>query len=272
VSLEILIPTCNRPTALAATLTSLLAQTERRFSVVVSDQTPQQSYLEEPEFQTIYRVFERHGQTVRRFWHQPARGMAEQRQFLLEQSQADYVLYLDDDLILEPEVVELLWQTIEQEQCGFVGMAPIGLSYVNDYRPHQHHLEIWEGPVCPEPITWETIPWPRHLAHNAANPLHLGEKVARHGTVRYKVAWVGACVLYDRYKLLDIGGYSFWKELPAEHCGEDVTVQLQMLRRFGGCGLLPSGVYHQELPTTIPNRRVNAADLLLPRLLASPPH
>lgn len=134
---------------------------------------------------------------------------------------------------------------------------------------YQHRLEVWEGPVQSEPVTWDTVPWTRHLAHNAANPLHLGQKLARNGIVRYKVAWIGACVLYDRRKLLDIGGYSFWRELPVEHCGEDVVVQLQLLRRYGGCGILPSGVYHQELPITIPDRQANAADLLLPRLLTS---
>jgi hypothetical protein len=30
------------------------------------------------------------------------------------------------------------------------------------------------------------------------------------------------------------------------------------MAKFGGCGLLPSGVYHQELETTIKNREVDA--------------
>jgi hypothetical protein len=32
--------------------------------------------------------------------------------------------------------------------------------------------------------------------------------------------------------------------------------------RYGGCGLIPSGVYHQELPTTLADRRVNAPHVL----------
>jgi hypothetical protein len=43
-----------------------------------------------------------------------------------------------------------------------------------------------------------------------------------------------------------------------QHCGEDVPAHLQAMARYGGCGLLPSGVFHQELPTTIDDRSVNA--------------
>jgi hypothetical protein len=82
--------------------------------------------------------------------------------------------------------------------------------------------------------------------------------------------------MYDTAKLWDSGGYSFWQELPAEHCGEDVVVQLRLMERYGGCGLIPSGVYHQELPTTIVERRVAADKALNNRGrgkedLASPP-
>jgi hypothetical protein len=64
--------------------------------------------------------------------------------------------------------------------------------------------------------------------------------------------------MYDTAKLRNVGGYSFWQQLPKEHSGEDVLVQLRMMKRYGGCGLIPSGVYHQELPTTIANRLVAA--------------
>ena len=63
--------------------------------------------------------------------------------------------------------------------------------------------------------------------NNAANPLHLERKLLGESEVlRYKVAWIGgANVLYDRAKLLDVGGYSFWRLLPAEHAGEEVEEQ-----------------------------------------------
>jgi len=268
--LEVLIPTYRRRAGLATTLAGLFGQTRRDFDVVISDQTEGESPLESAELVTLVRAFALRGQRVRAFRHLPRRGMAEQRQFLLDQSAAPYVLFLDDDLLLEPEVVDRMLRVIQEEGCGFVGCAPIGLSHVDDYRPHQHNLEVWEGPVRPEPYTFETVPWERHLAHNAANPLHLGWKHAGRGVVRYKVAWVGACVLYDRQKLVDCGGYTWWPELPPEHCGEDVLAELMVMSRYGGCGVLPSGVYHLELATEVPNRKTNTDELIKKYLKPSP--
>ncbi len=62
--------------------------------------------------------------------------------------------------------------------------------------------------------------------------------------------------------LRDVGGFQFWQSLPLEHCGEDALAQLRVMARHGGCGLIPSGVYHQELPTTVVDRRVNAPAVL----------
>jgi hypothetical protein len=78
----------------------------------------------------------------------------------------------------------------------------------------------------------------------------------------YRVAWVGGCVLYDVARLRSVGGFEFWQDLPIEHCGEDVLAQLRVMARYGGAGLFPSGAYHQELPTTVTERRVNAPEVL----------
>lgn len=80
--------------------------------------------------------------------------------------------------------------------------------------------------------------------------------------VRYKVAWIGGCVLLDVDKLRSVGGFGFWRDLPAEHCGEDVVAQARVMARYGGCGVLPSGAYHQEHPTTIRELRHDAPRLL----------
>src|SRR5437879_13277982 len=87
---------------------------------------------------------------------------------------------------------------IQIDKCGFVGCAATGLSYLDDIRPHQQQIEIWTGPVVPEPFEPNTIPWERHKVNNAANPLHLEQQLVTNGNiVRYKVAWVGgANVLY----------------------------------------------------------------------------
>ena len=68
--------------------------------------------------------------------------------------------------------------------------------------------------------------------------------------------------MYDTKKLRETGGFSFWEQLPLEHCGEDVLAQHRLMKVYGGFGLIPSGAYHLELPTTIVNREVNAPDYL----------
>ncbi|MGE5618060.1 MAG: glycosyltransferase family A protein [Sphingomonadaceae bacterium] len=262
-TVEVLIPSGGRKTGLAVVLASLFGQTFREFDLVISDQGDDEGMLESQEIRTLMLAFRYRGRRVRSFRHLPRRGLAEHRHFLLSQSEADYVHFLDDDVLLEPETMERMLRVMQQERIGFVGCAATGLSYLDDFRPWQHNIDLWEGPVKPEPFDWDRIPWDRHKVNNAANPLHLAEMLVKGGeVVRYKVAWVGgANVLYDRKKLLDVGGFSWWDQLPDQHAGEEVLAQLLLLRKYGGCGILPSGTYHLELPTLVPNREVNATSL-----------
>ena len=268
-TVDVLIPTCRRKAGLAVVLTSLLGQTFTDFDVTVSDQTADdEAYLDSIEIRTLVRALEWRGHRVTIHRHLPRRGLAEQRQFLLEQSRAPYVHFLDDDVLLDPPTMARMLETLQAEGCGFVGCAATGLDYLDDVRPHQQAIELWDGPVRPEPIGPETMQpgtplWDRHLVNNAANPLHLERRLAPDGqVVRYKIAWVGgANVLYDRAKLLDVGGFSWWSRLPPEHAGEEVVVQFLLLRKYGGCGILPSGTYHLGLPTNVEDRRHNAIEL-----------
>ncbi len=263
-SVDVLIPTCRRKTGLAMVLTSLLGQTFTDFNVIVSDQTEaHEAYLDSIEIQTAVRALRWHGHQVTLHRHLPRRGLAEQRQFLLEQSKAAYVHYLDDDVLLEPQVMQRMLRVLKEEQCGFVGCPATGLQYLADVRPCQQHIEVWQGPVMPEAFAVDTVPWERHLVNNAANPLHLELRLVKEGhPVRYKVAWVGgANVLYDREKLLSVGGFSWWHRLPPEHAGEEVVVQFLLIHNYGGCGILPSGTYHLGLPTEVENRYHNATEL-----------
>lgn len=262
--IDVLIPTYRRKTGLAVVLTSLLGQTFRDFDVTISDQTPEdEAYLDSIEIQTLVRTLRWHGHRVALHRHLPPRGMAEQRQFLLEQSRAPYIHYLDDDVLLDPPVLERMLDVLRADGCGFVGCPATGLEYLDDVRPHQQHIELWDGPVVPEPFGPNCLPWDRHLVNNAANPLHLEQRLAPNGeVVRYKVCWVGgANVLYDRAKLLDVGGFSWWRRLPSEHAGEEAVVQFLLIRKYGGCGILPSGTYHLGLPTNVEDRRRNAGEL-----------
>jgi GT2 family glycosyltransferase len=263
-TVDILIPTYNRPAGLAVTLTSLCGQTFKDFRVVVSDQSEGFDVADLGEIKAPVRVLQAHGHEAHIVKHLPRRGMAEQRQFLLDQVSAPYALFIDDDLILEPWLIQNMLAALREEKIGFVGSAVIGLSFINDVRPHQQAIEFWEGPVQPETIVPNGHGWDRWMLHNAANIYHVQERLGL-GPLnqrKYKVAWVGACAMYDTAKLRDVGGYGFWRELPPEHAGEDVLAQMRVMAKYGGCGVIPSGAYHMELPTTVVERKVDAPKVL----------
>jgi GT2 family glycosyltransferase len=263
-AIDVLVPTCNRPCALAVTLASLSAQSFGDYRLVISDQSDGPASFDKPEVQAVLRLLQAKGHEVLAQRHLPRRGMAEQRAFLLSRVTAPYCLFIDDDVLLESDVLERMHRAITEQQCGFVGSALHGMSFLDDIRPHQQHIEFWEGKVLPERIMPSGAEWSRHHLHSAANLYHVQLKLGltRETTRLYRIAWIGGCVLFDTQKLRDAGGFDFWTELPEGHCGEDVLAQLRVMERFGGCGMIPSGAYHMELPTTVTTRDVDAPKVL----------
>ena len=262
--LDVLVPTRDRPDALAVTLTGLAAQTAPGFRVIVSDQSAE-PVAALPIVAAAIRILEHHGHPVHVHRHLPPRGMAEQRAFLLGRAEAPAVLFLDDDVWLDPYGVAVLADALGALGCGFVGFAVQGLSYRDDFRPHELvPYEEWHGGVRPERVRRGGPAWARHSLHNAANPLHLAARYRRDAAWwPYKVAWIGACVLFDRRRLVACGGFDFWPRVPPRHAGEDVVAQLRVMDRYGGAGLLPSRAYHLELPTTIRHRDAECYDHVL---------
>ncbi|MHA6792130.1 glycosyltransferase [Pseudonocardia bannensis] len=265
-SLEVLVPTRNRPVELATTLAGLAAQ-DHRFDVAVSDQSDGQASFDTPPAQAMLRVLRAAGRRVRTSRRLPRRGLAEHRAALLAASTARYALFCDDDVWLAPGTVRRLHEAITELGCGLVGAAVAGLSYLDDHRPAElAPFERWPGRPEPERIEPGRAAWNRWTLHNAANPVHLEQRHVRPGErwVAYKIAWVGGCVLYDRRALDAVGGFGFWPDLPVSHCGEDVLVQWRVMERFGGAGILPSGAVHLESPTTVPDRSVQAWNVVSP--------
>ncbi len=264
---DVLIPTVGRTTELAVTLAGLAAQDDPPFDVTVSDQSPSFASDRNPSVQAMVRVLRAQGRRVSLVHRPERRGLAEQRQFLLDRATAPLVLFLDDDVWLEPGLLARLQSALRSLGCGFVGSAVQGLSFLADRRPHEASaFEAWSGRVEPESVRPGTRAHDRWPLHNAANLAHIAETlgIARDHWLAYKVAWVGACVLYDREALVSVGGFDFWHALPESHSGEDVAAQWRVMERFGGAGIVPSGAVHLEAPTSIVDRRVDAARTLFP--------
>ena len=262
---EVLIPTCRRPTELAVTLAGLAAQDDPPFAVVISDQSDGEAPWTVPAVASMVRVLEAQGRPVTLRRHRPRRGIAEHRQFLLDQATSEAVLFLDDDVWLEPGTLARMSEALEVLQCGFVGSAVQGLSYLSDDRPAERTAYApWTDGVRPERVRRDTEAFDRWPLHNAANLTHLAADLdLAPGEWRaYRVAWVGGCVLFRRSALVQSGGFTFWAGLEPTHSGEDVAAQWRVMERFGGAGILPSGAVHLEAPTTMPDRTVDAFDVL----------
>lgn len=263
-TIDVLVPTRGRPAALAVTLAALGAQDWPRLRIVVADQSGDAGAGAHGEVRAVLRYLRATGRTLEVFHRDTRRGMAEQRAFLLAQARNPSCLFLDDDVITEPGLLRRLHAVLRAEGCGFVGSAVHGLSHLGQERPAQEAIEFWDGPVRPETVRPGMPAWARHHLHSAANLFHLQSRLgAADGRERrYKVAWVGGCVLFDTAMLRAVGGFDFWRELPPEHCGEDVLAQQRVMARYGGCAIFPSGAYHMELPTTVTQREVDAPRVL----------
>ncbi len=245
-------PTINRLSSLILTLSGVAAQTLGDVRVIVSDQSDS-PVEDEPVIMTLRRIIEARGGSVEWHYRSPSQGIAEQRDFLLKQSTAEYILYLDDDVFMEPWVLQKLVDVLREQRCAFVGAFPAGLSWRDDARPAQQIVDWWDGPVGPENVEPGSREWERAQLHRAANQWHVSRKLAPGESRLYKVAWVASCILYDRQKLLDAGGFEFWSRLPRYHSGEEVLVQNLLMRTYGGCAIAPSGTYFSELPSTVLN-------------------
>ncbi len=272
--IDVLIPSAGRAAELAVTLSGLAGQDDPPFRVIVSDQSHGFRASVEPSVQGMVRVLRAQGREVEVVAHLPRRGIAEHRASLLARATADAVLFLDDDVWLEPGMLRRMHDALETLDIGFVGAAVQGLSYLDDRRVHEAAaFTPWGDAVEPERIRRGTPGFDRWPLHNAANLAHIAADLDLEVDtwLAYRIAWVGGCVLYRRDALVGTGGFDFWERLPERHSGEDVAAQWRVMERFGGAGIVPSGAVHLEAPTTLPVREVDAFDVLFAEEPPEPP-
>ena len=104
-SVDILLPTYDRLPSLIMCLSGIAGQTCSNFRLIISDKS-ETPVKDNQVIQSLIRVIEAHGGTVDYHYRVPSKGIAEQRDFLLKEATAEYVLYLDDDVWMEPQVLE----------------------------------------------------------------------------------------------------------------------------------------------------------------------
>lgn len=269
-SVDVLLPTCDRPAALAVVLTALLGQTSDpglpSLRVIVADQSVQ-PVADDPVVAGVLRVLRYTGVDVLVLRRPRRLGIAENRQALLDAAAAEVLVCLDDDVVLAPGALCRGLGALVRHDAGLVGLAAAGLSHLHDVRPQEWaSFERVTGRPGSERVRKDTPGWARWRLHNAANSAHLAERHppgAGEEVTAYRIAWSAGCWLARRADVLAVGGWAFWTDLPREHRAEDLVVQLRLQDRRGAVGVLPSGAFHLELPTTLARRDADAYALVL---------
>jgi hypothetical protein len=121
-AVDVLIPTRDRPAALATTLAGLAAQDGVTFRIILSDQS--ELPLGHAALAMV-RALRRQGVPVKTLCNRPPRGIAQQWDFLLGHARAPYVLFLDDDVLLKTGSLRRLHTVISKLGCGMVSYSDV---------------------------------------------------------------------------------------------------------------------------------------------------
>src|SRR5437588_12522430 len=97
------------------TLSGVAAQMLRDVHVIVADQS-QEPVTHSQVVQTLGRVIEARGGSVEWYSREPIHGIVEQRDFLLKRASARAVLYIRDDVLMDPWGVQRLLDTLDSQQ------------------------------------------------------------------------------------------------------------------------------------------------------------
>lgn len=131
-TVSVIIPTKNRPGALRAAVASLLQQTHLPLEILIVDQSAgdQSRIAVEQVFAEVPADAARGVKLI--YIHDPAiSGLAVARNRSMGEARGDVWLFLDDDVVLEPEFIEEICRVYESEPC-VTGVSGIVTNYVPD--------------------------------------------------------------------------------------------------------------------------------------------
>lgn len=240
-SVDILLMTCNRLPSLIACLSGIAGQSVANFRLIVSDGSEQPARDSET-VRSLLRIITARGATVTWF-DRPRFEPAPEAAFLLGQASAEYVLLIEDNAWLAPQTLQKLLDTIQEQQCGFVGAQPDALVENSDRSSGGKHFDLWDGSVQPEAIEPGQREWLRERLNQNSTFTNLSLRVPPGQQYMYKIAFATGAVLYHRQKLSSVGGFSS-VETNSGFPSSTAAAQNRLMRQYGGCSLLPSGVYH----------------------------
>lgn len=126
-TVSVLVPTKNRPALLAEAVRSLLRQTARIDELVIADQSDTEDGRHAVEALLAAQPEERRPALIH-VWDRTINGTAAARNVALERACGDVVVYCDDDVAAEPDVIERLLAHYRRRP-GLGGVAPVITNY-----------------------------------------------------------------------------------------------------------------------------------------------
>lgn len=186
---SVIIPTKNRPVDLVNTVRSLFLQTVKPHELIIVDQTPgEQSVL---AIRRLYAEAEQ-DQSHLIYLHEPKiSGASMARNRAMDLATGEIWLFLDDDVILEPEFIEALLQTYEKYPAA-TGISGI----ITNYRPPSWVLRSWSWVFA-----WGPFHDERQTIYWQANKVQRAETVAVRKFTGALMSFRAAAVAHVRFDL-----------------------------------------------------------------------
>lgn len=207
-SLAVVIPTLNRPHDLKIAVRTLLEQTRLPEELIIIDQSPTDE--SERQVRTLFAERAKRASQVRlRYTRDTAiNSAAMARNVALDQNSCDFVLFLDDDVELEPEFVEELLRGYSEDP-EITGISGI----ITNYKPGGFAARMWQWIFVRGPFYDER----QGLYHRADELRNSGRVV---------VSRFGGGLM--SFRTSRIGGLRFDPNLRGTSEGEDVDFCLRL--------------------------------------------
>lgn len=148
--LTIAICTRNRPGHVARALDALAAQSDRDFDTLVVDQSDDEDLELSRRAATMTRL---------RVLRGSGRGLSRARNAATAQAQTDWIAFVDDDCLLEPDWVAELRGAVERHPGVAYVAGHVDLANV----PPGEHLGAAARPVARERVLAGARVWPQHI-------------------------------------------------------------------------------------------------------------
>jgi len=207
-SLAVVIPTLNRPHDLTTAVRTLLEQTKLPEELIIIDQSPG----DESE-QQVRTLFAEHAKQANQICLRYTRdtgvdSAAMARNVALDQNRCEVVLFLDDDVELEPDFVEELMVGYS-EDSEITGISGI----ITNYKPGGYAARMWQ---------WLFIRGPFYDERQSL--YHRADELRNSG--RITVSRFGGGLM--SFRANHIGGLRFDSNLRGTSEGEDVDFCLRL--------------------------------------------